>query len=437
MELLKLVAMGSLPAQALQGSVTGWRAARTTAPWSAENNVAEPLRPRVLFVAPQPFYEDRGTPIAVRQVLQALGQLGYAVDLLTYPVGSDVSIPGLRIFRGANPFGIQSVPVGLSVRKLLLDLSLAVALRAHLRSQSYSCVHAVEEMAFPAALLGRRYGVPVLYDMQSSLPEQLSRGAPFGWAPVRWILERLERWLIGRSDLIVSSAGLADQIQRTAPNAPVREWHFPSAPVEVEAPDVGALRKRLGLSAEEPVILYSGTFEAYQGLPELIAAIPLVRAQVPSATFVLVGADRANGLATQEGTESLLQSGALRIVERQPRSEMAAYLTMADVLVSPRAYGGNLPLKIFDYLAAGRPIVATDIPTHRAVLAEDRAMLVAPNTEAIAQGILAVLGDRLRAQRLAAAARSYAQTHLGWNRFVDSVEALYAEVERHARVAGG
>ena len=437
MDLVNPVAMGSFPAAALRGPPTDWRSAREAAAWSSASSVAEPLRPRVLFVAPQPFYEDRGTPIAVRQVLEALGQLGYAVDLLTYPVGSDVRIPGLRIFRGANPFGIRTVPVGLSVRKLLLDISLAAALRAHLRSQSYICVHAVEEMAFPAALLGRRYGVPVLYDMQSSLPEQLSRRVPFRWAPVRRILERLERWLIDRSDLIVSSAGLAAQIQRAAPGAPVREWHFPSGPVEVETPDVGALRMRLGLSAEEPVILYSGTFEAYQGLPELIAAIPLVRAQVPSATFVLVGADRANGLATQEGTESLLRSGALRIIERQPRSEMSAYLTMADVLVSPRAYGGNLPLKIFDYLAAGRPIVATDIPTHRTVLAEDRAVLVAPGTEAIAQGILAVLGDRLRAQRLAAAAKSYAQTHLGWNRFVDSVEALYAEVERHARVAGG
>jgi glycosyltransferase involved in cell wall biosynthesis len=434
---MKLVAMGSAPAEALPGAKARWRAARGTARWSPERGAAEPLRPRVLFVAPQPFYEDRGTPIAVRQVLQALGQLGYAVDLLTYPVGGDVAIPGLRIFRGANPFGIRSVPVGLSVRKLLLDISLATALRAHLRSQSYTCVHAVEEMAFPAALLGRRYGVRVLYDMQSSLPEQLCRRAPFGWAPVRRILEWLERWLIDRSDLIVSSAGLAGRIRRAAPNARVREWHFPSAPVEVEAPDVGALRKRLGLSAEEPVILYSGTFEAYQGLPELIAAIPLVLERVPSARFVLVGADRANGLATQESTESLLRSGALRIVERQPRSEMAAYLSMADVLVSPRAYGGNLPLKIFDYLAAGRPIVATDIPTHRTVLAEDRAVLVAPQTEALAQGILAVLGDRLRAQRLADAARKYAQTHLGWNRFVDSVGALYAEVERHARVAGG
>jgi glycosyltransferase involved in cell wall biosynthesis len=390
-----------------------------------------------LFVAPQPFYEDRGTPIAVRQVLQALGQLGYAVDLLTYPVGRDVTIPGLRIFRGANPFGIRSVPVGLSVRKLLLDTSLAATLRAHLRSQSYTCVHAVEEMAFPAVLLGRRYGVPVLYDMQSSLPEQLASRAPFGWAPVRRILERLERWLIDRADLIVSSAGLAGRIQQAAPNARVREWHFPSAPVEAQAPEVGALRKRLGVSAEESVILYSGTFEAYQGLSELIAAIPLVRAQVPAATFVLVGADRANGLAMQEGTESLLRSGALRIIERQPRAEMAVYLAMADVLVSPRAYGGNLPLKIFDYLAAGRPIVATDIPTHRTVLTEDRAVLVAPHTEALAAGILALLQDELRAARLGRAARAYADEHLGWEPFVDSVAALYDEVSGHARSARG
>jgi glycosyltransferase involved in cell wall biosynthesis len=111
---------------------------------------------------------------------------------------------------------------------------------------------------------------------------------------------------------------------------------------------------------------------------------------------------------------------------------MPAYLAMADVLVSARAYGGNLPLKIFDYLAASRPIVATDIPTHRTVLSEERAVLVAPRTEALAGGILAVLRDPARAAGLAAAARQYAKTHLGWGRFVEAVADLYDEVERHA-----
>ena len=116
---------------------------------------------------------------------------------------------------------------------------------------------------------------------------------------------------------------------------------------------------------------------------------------------------------------------------------MAEFLALADVLVSPRAYGGNLPLKIFDYLAAGRPIVATDIPTHRTVLTDERAVLVEPTAASLASGILGVLGDPERARRLGAEARAYAQAHFGWGRFVDSVHALYAEVARHASVAAG
>jgi len=387
---------------------------------------------RVLVVAPQPFYEDRGTPIAVRQVLEALGELGQPVDLLTFPIGAEIAVPGLRIFRSGNPFGIRRVPIGLSLRKVVLDGSLLGALRRRLAGEQYWCIHAVEEAAFPAAILARQYGIPLLYDMQSSLAEQLARLGPLGLPPSRAALSAMERWLLRRSSLVVTSAGLAARVRAAEPGVPVREWHYSSAPAESSPAAVDHLRDGLGLRGGGPVVLYSGTFEAYQGLPELIAAIPAVRERVPDATFVFVGADRANGLVAHASVESLVESGALRIVDRRPREEMAIYLALADVLVSPRAYGGNLPLKIFDYLAAGRPIVATDIPTHRTVLAEDRAVLVAPETSAIARGILEVLGDPARADRLAHAARTYAETHLGWNRFVASIEALYAELERHA-----
>src|SRR5262249_44412668 len=159
--------------------------------------------------------------------------------------------------------------------------------------------------------------------------------------------------------------------------------------------------------------------------PELIAAIPLVREQVPDVTFVFVGGEGTdNEIAT---AVPHVESGALRVVPRQPRHEMPAFLAMADVLVSARAYGGNLPLKIFDSRAASRPIVATDIPTHRTVLTEERAVLVAPRTDALAAGIVYVLGDPARAARLAAAARQYAKTHLGWGRFVEAVSELYDE----------
>jgi glycosyltransferase involved in cell wall biosynthesis len=391
--------------------------------------------PRILAVAPQPFYQDRGTPIALRQVLQALSELGRPVDLVTYPVGEDVALPGLRIFRSANPLAYRSVPVGFSLRKVVLDLPLTAALSRRLARGRYTCIHAVEEAAFPAALLAEAYRTPLLYDMQSSLAEQLARLAPLRLRPARAALNAAERWLLRRSSLVATSAGLAERVREAAPTVPVREWHFPSAPAEVNTAEVAALRARLGLSPGQPVVLYSGTFEEYQGLAELIAAIPLVHDRVPAVRFVLVGAEDGDTPFEDGAGMALAESGILRVVERQPRADMAAFLALADVLVSARAYGGNLPLKIFDYLAAGRPIVATDIPTHRTVLSEERAVLVQPTAEALAAGIIGVLGDPTRAGRLAAAARSHAQTHFGWNRFVDSVDALYAEVEQHAHVA--
>ena len=66
-------------------------------------------KPRVLLVTPQPYYEDRGTPIAISMVLQALAELGYEIDLLAFPLGANLKSPGLRILRSANPTGISSV----------------------------------------------------------------------------------------------------------------------------------------------------------------------------------------------------------------------------------------------------------------------------------------------------------------------------------------
>lgn len=399
-------------------------------PGSSARIPAEAPTPRILVVAPQPFYEDRGTPIAMRQVLLALSELGRQVDLLTYPVGADVGIEGLRIFRSANPFRFESVPVGLSLRKIVLDIPLTVSLRSRLARGQYSCVHAVEEAAFPAALYASQHGIPLLYDMQSSLAEQLGRLGPLNFRPTRWMLDATERWLLKMSSVVVTSAGLAQRVRRMVPQASVREWHFPSAPSGADPSDVARLRQSLGLRSSDRVVLYSGTFEAYQGLPELIGAIPLVRERFPNVTFVFVGA--ASSEPELASAAPYIESGALRVVDRQPRHEMPAFLAMADVLVSARAYGGNLPLKIFDYLAASRPIVATDIPTHRTVLSEERAVLVSPTTDALAQGIMSVLADPEHASQLAAAGRQYAKTHLGWGRFVQAVSQLYDEVERHA-----
>ncbi len=391
-----------------------------------------PARGRVLIVAPQPFYEDRGTPIAVRQVIDALLELGYAVDLLTFPVGSHLDRPGLRIFRAANPFGIARVPIGFSMRKLALDVSLVHALRRLLDENEYCRIHAVEEAAFPAVYEGGRRGIPVIYDMQSSLPEQLRVHRLFRVAPVHALARRAERWLLRRADIVVSSAGLAERVRQLAPETPCREWHYAS-PLLPATHDAGVqLRRSLGIALDAPVALYSGTFETYQGLGDLIAAMPRVLAEMPRAVFVLVGARDGDAEAIRRLAGRVVPAASLRIVTRQPREEMPRYLAMADVLVSPRKHGGNLPLKIFDYLGAGRPIVATDIDTHRGVLNEECALLVESSASGLARGIALVLCDSRRASTLAGGARRYADRYLAWQDFVVRVGEVYDGVRQRA-----
>jgi glycosyltransferase involved in cell wall biosynthesis len=311
-----------------------------------------------------------------------------------------------------------------------LDASLVRALRERLARETYTCVHALEEVAWPALFLAGRHRIPLLYDMQSSLPEQLLKHPLAHVPPLPMLMGEAERWLLARADLVVASAGLGDRVRRLAPAAKVREWRFPSAPGEVLPDEVLSLRRHLGLPPDAPVVLYSGTFEAYQGLDDLIAAIPAVLAAVPATRFVLVGADSAGGTPLGWEAEELMRAGTLTVVERQPRSAMPVYLAMADVLVSPRAFGGNLPLKIFDYLAAGRPIVATDISTHRAVLTRQTAVLVQPNARALATGIVSILQRPLKRRELGEAARQYAFEHLGWSRFVRTVGEIYDDAHR-------
>ncbi len=382
-----------------------------------------------MVVAPEPFYEDRGTPIAVCQLLQALSQLAYEVDLLTYPVGRDIEIPGVRCLRTANPLGLRRVPIGFSLRKVLFDVLLLPELARRLASGGYACVHAVEESAFLAVLVGRRFRVPVIYDMQSSLPEQLAQHLAFRLPLVRGALRRCERWLLRSADSVVSSSGLARRAREREPRARLREWQY-SSPLTMAGPEeAAALRDELRIGPARPVVLYSGTFESYQGLPELLAAIPHVLAEVPEATFVFVGASERGGSVIERGHAELVRDGSLRVVRRQPRERIPAFLAMADVVVSPRAFGDNLPLKIFDYLAAGRPIVATDIPAHRSVLDDEKALLTGLWSPDLARGIVRLLRDRPLADLLARNGQEYAHRELGWFGFVRSVRELYAEVD--------
>jgi glycosyltransferase involved in cell wall biosynthesis len=383
------------------------------------------VKTRLLIVSPQPFYQDRGTPIAVSQLAAALSALGYEVDLLAYPIGTPMQLPGLRILRGQNPFGIRQVRIGFSLKKIVLDAGMLLPLVWLLHTRDYGVVHVLEELAWPVLALCRRRKIPVIYDMQSSLPDQLRTHRLFRLGWVQRVLRAFEDWALRRSNAVICSAGLLIHVKSRSPQVPAYEWKFPGLPRDASDRRT-QLRASLGIGADRRVVMYAGTLEPYQGIDMFLQALATVSASAPSVVGVLVGSTPENDLDGHSLASRLVVEGKLQVLPRQPRDAMPAYLAMADVLVSPRAYGDNIPLKIFDYVLSGKPIVATDIPAHRSILDERTALLVECSDIGLAAGIQRLIANPELGARISQEALSMASAAPGKQAYIGLVESLYA-----------
>jgi hypothetical protein len=128
---------------------------------------------KILMIAPQPFFEPRGTPFSEYFRIKALSALGHTVDLVTYPFGVDKHIPGLKIFRCLKPFWIKSVRTGPSPAKLVLDFFLFLKVLRRLWQEDYDLIHTHEEGSLIGVVCQKMTKIPHLYDMHSSLVQQM------------------------------------------------------------------------------------------------------------------------------------------------------------------------------------------------------------------------------------------------------------------------
>ena len=126
------------------------------------------------MLAPEPFFEPRGTPFSEYHRIKALGELGHHVDLVTYPIGRNVELPNLRIFRSLRPPFVRKVRIGPSFTKVVLDTLMVFTILRRALADRYDAIHSHEEMGLVGVWLAKWLGIPHLYDMHSSLPQQLS-----------------------------------------------------------------------------------------------------------------------------------------------------------------------------------------------------------------------------------------------------------------------
>ena len=380
---------------------------------------------RILFLAPQPFFEVRGTPLAVLAMVKALTELGHEIDLLTFPQGEPVALPGLTHHRSLR-LPVGRVRPGASFAKLLLDVPFAIEAGLRLFFTRYDAVHAVEEAAHLIAPWAWLCGVPLVMDVDSQIADQLRYSGFARSGPLPWLAETLETFALRRAQAVITVCqSLSDGVSQRTPRDRIFQIEDPplvdASPADAAA--VQSLRGSLRLGGP-PVVLYSGNLEPYQGVELLVDAA----AGTPEAQFVFMGGE-PNQIEALVARSAAAGTAARTIFAgKRPPSQLKLFLALADVLVSPRVQGANTPFKIYTYLAAGKPLVATRLPTHTQLLDDSLAFLVEPSATGLCSGIRAALGNPDESLARADRGRLLVEREYSEARFKEKVRAAYSRL---------
>jgi len=289
---------------------------------------------------------------------------------------------------------------------------------------------------FIALPVARMRGIPVIYDLDSWMSDQLAYSGRLGSPSIQRLLRRMERAALLRSRLAITvSASLTEAVRAMAPELPVAQIEDSPLEEALRAPDpvrMASLRERFGIG-QRRAIVYTGNLESYQGIELLIPDFARVAALRDDVVLVLVGGLPSQIADVRARALSLGIADRVVLTGQRPPDEMPEWMGMGSVLASPRLHGGNTPLKLFSYMWSAVPIVATNLPTHTQVLDPSCAMLCVPTAEEFANGMLAVLDDPARFASLGAAARARVARDYSRDAFRRKLLAAYASIRPAVR----
>ena len=397
---------------------------------------------KILFLAPQPFFQERGTPIAVRLALEVIAERfqsypenkKFDIDLLCYHEGIDLEMPGVNIIRIRPPGFLRKylgrVTPGISLKKLICDIFFAyesIRLIFKHRKQQYDLVHAVEESVFLAVVFKFLLGIPYIYDMDSSLALQLTEKWII-FKPLYLLLSWFEKLAIKNSAAVApvcDSLGIIAEKYGAKNMVVLRDISLLKGDDSVEKE---SLKRQLAIPDDSKIILYVGNLETYQGIDLLIASFGIIQSKIPDWYLVVIGGNVRDIELYQEKAKDSLYAGRLIFAGPRPVAMLGNYIKQADILVSPRTKGNNTPMKIYSYLHSGKALLATDLPTHTQVLNENVCLLVPAESDAFSQGMLALANNEPLRMQLAARAFELAEKNYTFSVFSKELNRLYDNI---------
>jgi glycosyltransferase involved in cell wall biosynthesis len=407
-------------------------------------SAARPGR-KVAIVAACPFPTLQGSQLLIRRLARGLVERGHPVVVVTYADG--LAYDGLEHGLGDVPVrriprlrGVRACGSGPRVGKLLLDALLLATLVRVLRDEDVDLMHAHNyEAAVVALVASRLTGVPLVYHSHNALAEELP--TYFRSRTARGIARRLgafvDREVPRRADHCIAISDELVHFLRARGVEPgaIRLIAPGGSPDEFprRSPDeVAAIRRRFGFD-ERPLLLYTGNLDPYQNLELLLASAARVRAVVPSALLVIATH------ATPRDLPAAFRRppGGVELISARDFATVRDLLQVADVALCPRREWSGFPMKLLNYMAAGKAVVVS-AGSAKAVQHGVNGWVVGDgDAAAYADAILDLLADPGRRVALGAAARRTVEDEYGWDRVLDQVEASYRDVlERRSPTRG-
>lgn len=394
----------------------------------------EPRSYRVLMIAPTSFFADYGCHVRIYEEVRTLQALGHDVTVVTYRNGKDV--PGLNIRRTLPIPWRRHYEVGSSRHKIAFDLLLGLKTLQLLLRHRYDVLHAhLHEGALIALVLGRLFGIPVVFDFQGSLTEEmidhkfLRRDSHF-----YHLLRRLECWIDQRSPVIFPSSTEGGRILvekfkcSTDCVRPLSDRVDTDTfqPASAYAPaTLAQQRRQLGIPDHAKVIVYLGLLAEYQGTGLLLEAMQRILRHRSDVYLLLMGFPGVNiyqHKAIELGLEGkVIFTGRVAYREDAPR-----YLALGDVAVAPKLSITESAGKLLNYMAVGLPTVAFDTPVAREYLGRYGLLAERGNVQSLAEKLLVALGS----PELGASLRQRAIQHFSWHAAGEAIVAAYTELTR-------
>ncbi|NTV63853.1 MAG: glycosyltransferase family 4 protein [Oscillochloris sp.] len=386
---------------------------------------------RILYTAFDVVPSPKGSSTHITAFLHGLAMAGLDVDLLT---PGDAGLPRRDRYAGAT---LIRVPLDPSESMLRRALRFDAAVAEHLAQQRYDLVHFRSLWGGLAPSRARdQYGYRTLFEVNGLPSIELKYHYPAladGSADSAALLARIraqERELLQASDLVICPSAVTATFLSSLGAASERLLVIPNGAEPCPTP------MQPTRSVTMPTALYIGTLADWQGLGTLLAALPFVLAERP-LKLRIVGAGRSRQYrALLKQADRLGVAEAVSIEDPVPPAAVPALIADADLCLAPLAPNdrnvtqGCCPIKLIEYMACARPIVAANLPVVRELLREgEDGLLFAPgDPRDMARAMLTMLDSPNLAARMADSAARRVAAHLTWDHARTRLLAAYARL---------